>query len=130
MGKVVCIYTILYTDRSGIVKRFRLKSEMLNYRVDLGIIKKESCSKEETEKLNKIIADKKILPQGIYQNAKTGTFTQVMESELNEEEMREFIQLKQTRFLKVIKNGVAILAVIAIVNTFILLYMYTQLLKI
>ena len=95
-----------------------LKKSLRSYKIDFGILKKISCSKEETKEYKKILKEGGSLPEGIFaveylNGADPDEFYTVSPADLTDAEINEYLMYKKLSMLKTVKNCLVFLAGLA-----------------
>ncbi len=106
-----------------------IKREMNEVKFELGLWSKTDCTAEENQKFLELVSKGEELPKDIrrYVNPSNGAeypeFYRVDAPELSPEELNEYLQLLQCKYLRSIKSGVyffVTLTVISLILGFIL----------
>ena len=91
------------------------KKRLEKLRWNFGFAEKQHCEPAEQEELTKKHKNRVPLPADIHMD-EGGFFRYVDIDELNEEERREFMVLKQLYYLRSIRNGVLVVAGVVVLN--------------
>lgn len=97
----------------------KVEYQINNMKEKVGFLsyKRINCSKEEVKRLNKLESDGQPLPNDIVRGETIGTFYRLeLVDEGRSDELHDFLLLKQTLFLKTIKNCVLFFTVVSIIS--------------
>ena len=100
-----------------------LREELNGYKVEYGILKKIPCSVQEDEQYENLLKKGEKLPDGVFayssplneDNLPTQFYT-VNETDLTEEEVKEYLLYKKLDLLKTIKNGIVFFVVLTVIS--------------
>lgn len=98
-----------------------LKEELDSYRIDFNIWEKIPCTKQESQKYKKILAEGGTLPENVFNYTDDWTrdgeeFYTIQKSDLSEEEIKELLMYKQLSMVKTIKNCVVFFTVLTVIG--------------
>ncbi len=98
-----------------------LKEELDSYRIDFNIWEKIPCTKQESQKYKKILAEGGTLPKWIYreeyeEGLSTEEFFNIHKSNLSEEEIKEYLMYKKLSMIRTIKNCVVFFTVLTVIG--------------
>lgn len=98
-----------------------LQNELRELKIKAGLLSEVPCTEQETEEYQKLLENNETLPTGVYSRDKilseNNTFYTVHgESELTEAEKKEYIALKQLKYVKTIKNCVLFFTILTILS--------------
>ena len=101
----------------------KIREQLAQYREDFGLedMQRVYCSREENAEYRKMLKNEQPLPQNVYESDNAGEFYTLQSQGLTQEEIEEFIKLKQLKLLNTIKNCVVFfttLTVIGLIITF------------
>lgn len=94
-----------------------MQAELRQLRFDNELLQKLPCSDQENKQYRELLRQGGTLPEGVfaYQEEDIGLgFYTVYVSELSKEETAEYLQLKQLRYLRSIRNCLVILTGLAV----------------
>lgn len=94
----------------------KLRKELWDMKYKLGIIRKEECSKEESEEYRKLVKKGEPLPEGVYRYGEYYDFYRFIEANLTEDEAQELLLYKQVTYIKTIKNCALFFVVLAVIS--------------
>lgn len=100
-----------------------LKKELIQYKYDLNLMQKINCSDEENEKFASMLKDNQPLPDDVFQYKNDGigynNFYRIYSTDLNEQEINEYILYEQLKNIQSIKRGVTYFVVLSVISMFI-----------
>jgi hypothetical protein len=85
---------------------------------DLGILVKEACTEEENEQLSFMEEQGEKLPEDVHKYAQPNTYYRLVKSNMTEDEITRVIMLKQTQYLRTIKNCLVFFVALTIISFF------------
>ena len=104
-----------------------VRDALREHRFEYELLQKIPCTKQENEQYQKLVEDGGVLPEGVYafvddsgETSKTEFYT-ILESDLTESEIREYLTYKQLRLIRTIKNCVMFFTVLTIIGMFVYL---------
>ncbi len=103
-------------------KKINLKDKLRAHKFQFGLLQKNPCSKEENTEYKKLLENGESLPEGVfpyvYFSGETSTdeFYTVCESDLTEEEIKEYLTYKKLHLLRSIKNCLLFFVVLTILT--------------
>lgn len=77
-------------------------------------LKRNSVTQKNARRFKKMLKEKKPLPEGVYAS-QDGDFYRLRQSDLTEEEIKEFLLYKQLDYLSSIKNSVLFFVVVLLI---------------
>jgi len=97
-----------------------IEKELKAFKIKNNLVKKVNVSKEERIECEKLKETNQPLPDGIFYRSPAYTqdvelFYRVEKSDMTEDEIIEFLLIKQTEYLKSIKHMVAFLIAVALI---------------
>ena len=99
-----------------------LREELRYHKFEFDLLQKVPCTKQQNKELQQLLKDGSSLPEGVYayvyDNGEMSTtmFYTVLESDLTESEIREYLTYKQLSLIKTIKNCVLFFTVLTIIG--------------
>lgn len=93
-----------------------IEKEIFHTKLELGLIQKIPCSKEDNEKYYETIKRGEGLPEGVCEDDYTETFYTLCKPDLTHEQRQEYILLRQYEKIKTIKNCVVFFTVLTIIS--------------
>lgn len=101
-----------------------LKQEMHEFMVEMGVMQKAWCTKEEAQVFKQMMKEKKALPEDIKDSDDyCGTYYRWVKTDTSDDELNRLINFRQLLYIKTIKNCVAFfvaLTIISLIGYFIL----------
>ena len=100
-----------------------LKKELIDLKIKSKILDEESCSSVENKEYEQLVKDGMPLPKGVYpyinDDGKPSTkyFYKVAGSEFTQDELMEYIALKQLKMVRTIKNCVVYFTAISVAGS-------------
>lgn len=99
-----------------------LRRDLDGYRYEFNLLQRIPCSKEENIRYQKLLKEGGALPEGVhpytYDNgvvSETAFYT-VYQSELTEDEKREYIALRQLSMMRTIRNCILFFTALAVIS--------------
>lgn len=90
--------------------------ELNKFRIDHGVIIKESCSKEDDKKYRELIKNGKSLPSNIIEDpSRKGWFYNISKESLDDKDLSEYIGFKTLDSINYIKNTIVLILVVNII---------------
>lgn len=105
----------------AIVKN-KLRDELREHKLELNLLQKKPCSKQENKEYQQLLKNGGVLPDGVYayvyDNGVTSTheFYTTHETDLTESEIKEYLAYKQFGLIRTIKKCVLFFTVLAIIE--------------
>lgn len=102
--------------------KINLKEQLMYDRFEFNLLQKIPCSKEENKKYAQILKDGEALPKGVFEysygdgTTSTTEFYTIYKTDLNQEEIDEYLKFKQLKFIKTIKNCVVFFTVLTVLS--------------
>ena len=112
-----------------------LREELRYHKFEFDLLQKVPCTKQQNKELQQLLKDGSSLPEGVYAyvynsgEMSTTEFYTVLESDLTESEIREYLTYKQLSLIKTIKNCVLFFTILTIVGMFIY-FLFSNLLQV
>jgi hypothetical protein len=94
------------------------KYTMKSLLYDLGILIKEPCIEEENEEFSQMETQGRKLPEDVYRYPQSNTYYRMVKADFTEDEITRIIMLKQTQYLRTIKNCLIFFVILTIISFF------------
>lgn len=103
-----------------------LRDELKRYKNQFGLLQRIPCTKEENKEYHEILKNGGVLPEGIYpylnylnesdNNTIPFEFYTVLDTDLTESEIEEYLTYKKLDLIKTIKNCVVFFTTLAVIG--------------
>lgn len=103
-------------------EKTRLRDELNDYKLEFGLKEKRLCSTEENKRYQNLIKNGEKLPDGVYTEIdadgeiSTNSFYTMVDTDLTDDEIKEYIALKQLKLIKTIKNCVLFFTILTLIG--------------
>ncbi len=110
-----------------------MKKELRRLRLVHDLVVKTDCAAQENEKFAEIVKSGNALPENVFEyvnsdGVRMGEFYKISDSELSPEEKEEYIKLKQSRDINIIRNCVIFFTVLTALGLLVTIMNYIALL--
>ena len=97
-----------------------VRARLRQYRIESGMFEELACSSDENKHFRKLIDDGQPLPRGVFQHPTYmgvyAIFCRVQKTDLEDDEMYEYLTLQQLDLLRKIKNYLLFFVILASVG--------------
>ena len=97
-----------------------IKQVIVEEKLELGLVSRDQCSKEENLAMHKLEAQDLPLPEGVYPyETIPGEYYRVDESDYSAEEMTLLLNLQRNKYLRNISRSITLIAFILVLTSLI-----------
>lgn len=101
-----------------------LRKEYDNLKEELGMVYFDYCDEEENNRCAELVHDNKPLPEGVkHASDMDFRFYREVASDMTEAEIKQYLLMKQTSYLKTIKNCTLFFTILTVISVIIWLVM-------